>query len=65
MEFDNLIPGSFVRRDNRFRVQVKIGGNLVAAHLPNSGRLGELLVPGRTVWLAPIDLIYKPHRRTA
>jgi sugar fermentation stimulation protein A len=65
MEFDNLIPGSFVQRENRFRVQAKIGGSLVAAHLPNSGRLGELLVPGRTVWLAPIDLTHKPHRRTA
>jgi sugar fermentation stimulation protein A len=65
MKFDTLIPGSFVQRDNRFRVQVKVGGSLAAAHLPNSGRLGELLVPERRVWLTPIDLTRRPHRRTA
>jgi sugar fermentation stimulation protein A len=36
-----------------------------AAHLPNSGRLGELLVPGQKVWLAPVDLRRSPARRTA
>jgi hypothetical protein len=44
--FGLLIPGVFVRRENRFRVQVDMGQGLIAAHLPNSGRLGELLVPG-------------------
>jgi sugar fermentation stimulation protein A len=38
-------------RDNRFRVTVEIAGVAVWAHLPNSGRLGELLVPGRRVLL--------------
>jgi sugar fermentation stimulation protein A len=47
-----LIPGRFVRRDNRFRVAVEIEGQTVAAHLPNSGRLTELLTPGRPCWLA-------------
>ena len=42
-----LVEGSFVARDNRFRVTVEVGGREVWAHLPNSGRLGELLVPGR------------------
>jgi sugar fermentation stimulation protein A len=55
----------FQRRDNRFRVQIQVAGNIEAAHLPNSGRLGELLVPGRGVWLAPADLVRKPQRRTA
>jgi sugar fermentation stimulation protein A len=48
-----LQPARFVRRDNRFRVTVAMGGQHVAAHLPNSGRLGELLTPGRPVWLRP------------
>lgn len=43
----SLVEGRFVARDNRFRVTVEVGGQQVWAHLPNSGRLGELLVPGR------------------
>jgi sugar fermentation stimulation protein A len=47
-----LIPATFVKRDNRFRVTVRVKGHPVWAHLPNSGRLRELLVPGRRVLLA-------------
>jgi sugar fermentation stimulation protein A len=46
-----LVEGRFVARDNRFRVTVEVGGREVWAHLPNSGRLGELLVPGRRAFL--------------
>ncbi len=42
-----LVEGRYLTRDNRFRVTVDVGGREVWAHLPNSGRLGELLVPGR------------------
>ena len=58
------MPGSFVRRENRFRVQVQIEGALAAAHLPNSGRLQELLVPGARVWLTPADPAARARRRT-
>lgn len=47
----NLVRGRFVARDNRFRVTVEVAGRHVWAHLPNSGRLGELLVPGHRVVL--------------
>jgi sugar fermentation stimulation protein A len=47
-----LVEGRFVSRDNRFRVTVEIEGQPVWAHLPNSGRLGELLVRGKRVLLA-------------
>jgi sugar fermentation stimulation protein A len=47
----DLVEGRFVARDNRFRVTVEVAGQEVWAHLPNSGRLGELLVPGRRVVL--------------
>jgi sugar fermentation stimulation protein A len=47
-----LIPAIFVKRDNRFRVTVRVEGDLVWAHLPNSGRLRELLVSGQHVLLA-------------
>ncbi len=50
-----------MRRDNRFRVTVEIDGDSVAAHLPNSGRLTELLIPGRPCWLAGFD---SPRRKT-
>jgi sugar fermentation stimulation protein A len=47
----NLVEGRFVGRDNRFRVTVEVDGRRLPAHLPNSGRLGELLVQGRRVFL--------------
>lgn len=56
-----LIKGRFVRRDNRFRVTVEVGGEAGAAHLPNSGRLTELLTTGRPCWLAEFD---DPRRMT-
>jgi sugar fermentation stimulation protein A len=56
-----LIPGRLVQRENRFRVTVELDGEAVGAHLPNSGRLTELLTPGRPCWLAPIS---SPHRKT-
>jgi len=46
-----LVEGRFVVRDNRFRVTVEVGGREIGAHLPNSGRLGELLLPGRRMLL--------------
>jgi sugar fermentation stimulation protein A len=48
----NLVEGHFLARDNRFRVTVTVAGRQVWAHLPNSGRLGELLVPDCRVLLA-------------
>jgi sugar fermentation stimulation protein A len=62
MEFPPLLPGRFVRRDNRFRVTVEAAGRSVAAHLPNSGRLTELLTPGRPCWLAPFDDLRRKTR---
>ncbi|MGQ9632345.1 MAG: DNA/RNA nuclease SfsA [bacterium] len=40
------LEGLFVKRLNRFSSLVEIDGRLVNAHLPNSGRLEELLIPG-------------------
>jgi sugar fermentation stimulation protein A len=59
------VAALFLHRDNRFRVQVQIDDQIVTAHLPNSGRLGELLVPGREVWLTPADPAALGRRRTA
>lgn len=46
-----LVEGFFLWRDNRFRASVRVGDRVVAAHVPNSGRLTELLTPGRPVLL--------------
>ncbi|HZT07442.1 MAG TPA: DNA/RNA nuclease SfsA [Chloroflexota bacterium] len=40
-------------RVSRFSVEVDLDGAPTLAHLPNSGRLTELLVRGAQVWLAP------------
>lgn len=49
-----LIEGAFVQRDNRFRATVQIGGRTTKAHVPNSGRLHELFIPGQPVLLAHV-----------
>jgi sugar fermentation stimulation protein A len=58
-----LVSGRFVRRDNRFRVAVEVKGKTVAAHLPNSGRLTELLTPGRLCWLAEFPSVAQRKTR--
>jgi len=45
--------GTFEERLNRFLVSVQVEGRAEWAHLPNSGRLKELLVRGRRVLLVP------------
>ncbi len=61
MDLPSTVVGRFVRRENRFRVTVEVGGNVESAHLPNSGRLSELLTPGRRCYLVPRP---SPSRRT-
>jgi sugar fermentation stimulation protein A len=62
MRFPLLVPGRFYRRDNRFRATVLVEGEERWAHVPNSGRLTELFVPGQPLWLAPAEA---DHRKTA
>jgi sugar fermentation stimulation protein A len=46
------LKGTFIRRLNRFLVECLLEDRLIRAHLPNPGRLWELLLPGRIVYLA-------------
>ena len=46
-----LVVGQFVRRLNRFAALVRVGGHEEVVHVRNSGRLRELLIPGRAVLL--------------
>lgn len=39
------MPATFLRRINRFTAEVLVGGQPEIAHVKNTGRLGELLVP--------------------
>lgn len=50
---DPLVRGIFNERINRFRADVTVDGKQIPAHVPNSGRLRELLRPG-----APVALQY-------
>lgn len=49
--FPNIQQGQFVRRLNRFLTECSLGNKIIHAHLPNPGRLWELLFPNRPVYL--------------
>lgn len=55
--FDNVLyKAVFVKRLNRFTAQVKLNDNpdcLVLCHVPNSGRMRELLTAGAEIMLKP------------
>lgn len=53
MQFPPLVEGRFIKRLNRFAALVDVDRREYLAYVPNSGRLGELLVPGYRVLLAP------------
>ena len=57
----DLVKGIFRNRANRFIVEVELDGEIVRAHLPNTGRCKELLIDGVTVYLKPSD---NPNRKT-
>ena len=46
-----LIKGNFIDRPNRFLTIVKIKDKYVKSHLPDPGRLKEILTPGRVLFL--------------
>ncbi len=48
---DHLQNGSFANRVNRFLASIHINGKEQFAHVPNSGRMRELLTPERPVML--------------
>lgn len=52
---DTLERAAFLRRENRFRAVVDLEGRPLAVHVPNSGRLTELLTPGAAVWIRRHD----------
>lgn len=51
MKYSNIIQAKFISRPNRFIAEAQVGGNIVRAHVKNTGRCKELLLPGATVYL--------------
>lgn len=49
--YKEVLKGSFVDRPNRFVIHVNLDGNIVLAHLPNPGRMWELLFSGVTIYI--------------
>ena len=53
MNFENkLISGELIKRYKRFFVDVKINGNSITAHCPNTGSMEGLLTEGNKVWIS-------------
>ena len=46
MTYQNTIPATFISRPNRFIAHVEIDGETEIAHVKNTGRCKELLIPG-------------------
>lgn len=57
-----LASAILLRRPNRYLAVVELDGAEVAAHVPNPGRMNELMVPGYPVQLAAAP---GEHRKTA
>ena len=51
MKYQKIVQAKFISRPNRFIAKVEIDGRIESAHVKNTGRCKELLVPGCTVFL--------------
>ena len=50
MKYENMVPGRFLARPNRFIAKIEIGGQEQTVHVKNTGRCRELLQVGTEVW---------------
>ena len=55
MTYENIRPGLFRDRPNRFIAHVEIDGQPETVHVKNTGRCRELLVPGAEVFCQHFD----------
>ena len=55
MRYENLVPGIFLARPNRFVAHVQINGTTEICHVKNTGRCRELLPEGARVWCQQFD----------
>ena len=61
MTYKNILPATFISCPNRFIAYVEIDGKTEIAHVKNTGRCKELLLPGVKVILQRSD---NPNRKT-
>ena len=61
MRYENMVPGIFLARPNRFIAHVEIAGQVEVCHVKNTGRCRELLPEGARVWCQQFD---NPNRKT-
>lgn len=61
MKYSKIAEAEFVSRPNRFVANVLVGGEPCVAHVKNTGRCRELLLPGATVYLE--DFRENPGKR--
>ena len=62
MKYANMVPGTFIKRPNRFIAHVEIDGQEQIIHVKNTGRCRELLPEGAEVYCQHFD---SPTRKTA
>ena len=61
MKYTNIIKAKFINRPNRFISYVNIEGKTESAHVKNTGRCKELLIPDTNVYL---EIAENPDRKT-
>ena len=61
MRYENMVPGVFLARPNRFIAHIRIDGQTEICHVKNTGRCRELLPQGAQVWCRRDD---NPKRKT-
>lgn len=61
MQYENMVPGIFLCRPNRFIAHVEIDGKTEIVHVKNTGRCRELLPEGAKVWCQKSS---NPNRKT-
>jgi sugar fermentation stimulation protein A len=59
--FQKTVRAEFLVRPNRFIVDCSMGKKKIRAHLPNPGRMHELLLPGSSLYLVKN---HSPQRKT-
>ena len=61
MRYENICPGSFIQRLNRFVAEVEIDAVIERCHVKNTGRCKELLIEGAKVF---VQKAKNPERKT-
>ncbi len=62
MIYNNIYPGKFISRPNRFIANIEIDGKTEVCHVKNTGRCKELLLTGADVF---VQKSVNPERKTA